>query len=284
MQSARTVYRPLLAQATHAVAAPSAAALRPSAASNLARVYTVRRSYATEPEQKNTMQELQAKQMRLVDKMGRRKQTPTISAQVPIFANYIPPYGGRVIPADSPHGAMSYAWHGAQQWFTSQKARLRWKKLLGSSWKAQFQERALIAYQQTNQALATGNYERLRDFASHEVVEGVKAQRTRKLQGLRMSWKLHEVKEQTILCTREQEVFKADEFIGQIAVRFVTLQSLEIRDVRNNLVGTGSHEDPQEVIEYYIYQRDMWRPEDDWKVVKRGAKETDTLADPSAQP
>lgn len=89
-----------------------------------------------------------------------------------------------------------------------------------------------------------------------------------------MSWKLHEVKEQTILCTREQEVFKADEFIGQIAVRFVTMQvslfcmrfsrvrvltdsrstfppmqSLEIRDVRNNLVGTGSHEDPQEVIE-----------------------------------
>lgn len=83
-------------------------------------------------------------------------------------------------------------------------------------------------------------------------------------------------------------------------------QSLEIRDVRNNLVGTGSHQDPQEIVEvsspasrprlrvlyvdtlcvgqYYIYQRDMWRPEDDWKVVKRGAKETDTLADPSAQP
>ncbi|GAA5880659.1 hypothetical protein JCM3774_000567 [Rhodotorula dairenensis] len=276
--AARTLYRPLLAQATLAAAAPRSAALRPSA-------YAARRSYATESNDKNTtMQELQAKQMRLVDKMGRRKQTPTISAQVPIFANYIPPYGGRVIPADSPHGALSYAWHGCQQWFTSQKARLRWKKLLGSSWKAQFQERALIAYQQTNQALATGNYERLRDFASHEVVEGVKAQRTRKLQGLRMSWKLHDVKEQTILCTREQEVFKADEFIGQIAVRFVTMQSLEIRDVRNNLVGTGSHEHPQEVIEYYIYQRDMWRPEDDWKVVKRGAKETDTLADPSAQP
>ena len=65
----------------------------------------------------------------------------------------------------------------------------------------------------------------MRDFASHDVVEGVKAQRTRKLQGLRMSWKLHEVNEQTILCTREQEVFKADEFIGQIAVRFVTMQA-----------------------------------------------------------
>lgn len=76
----------------------------------------------------------------------------------------------------------------------------------------------------TSKCPRSGNYERLRDFASHDVVEGVKAQRTRKLQGLRMSWKLHEVKEQAILCTREQEVFKADEFIGQIAVRFVTLQ------------------------------------------------------------
>lgn len=34
----------------------------------------------------------------------------------------------------------------------------------------------------------------------------------------------------------------------------------------------------------YILQRDMWRPEDDWKIVKRKAKETDTLADPMASP
>jgi hypothetical protein len=32
--------------------------------------------------------------------------------------------------------------------------------------------------------------------------------------------------------------------------------------------------------QYYIFQRDMWRPEDDWKVVKRGAKETDLIANP----
>lgn len=56
-----------------------------------------------------------------------------------------------------------------------------------------------------------------------------------------MSWKLHEVKEQTILCTREQEVFKADEFIGQIAVRFVTMQVSLVSGMRfsRNIEGGG---------------------------------------------
>lgn len=79
MQTARTVYRPLLAQATLAAAgaAPrSHAALGPAAISF---AYAARRSYATESSSdKNTLQEMQAKQMRLVDKMGRRKQTPAI--------------------------------------------------------------------------------------------------------------------------------------------------------------------------------------------------------------
>lgn len=77
MQTARTVYRPLLAQATLAAAAPhSHAALRPA---TISFVYAARRSYATESgSDKNTLQEMQAKQMRLVDKMGRRKQTPAI--------------------------------------------------------------------------------------------------------------------------------------------------------------------------------------------------------------
>lgn len=83
MQTARTVYRPLLAQATLAAAAPhSHAALGPAA------VYAARRSYATESgSDKNTLQEMQAKQMRLVDKMGRRKQTPAIVSPAFLFAS-----------------------------------------------------------------------------------------------------------------------------------------------------------------------------------------------------
>lgn len=83
MQTARTVYRPLLAQATLGAAAPhSHAALRPAAIS------FARRSYATEAgSDKNTLQEMQAKQMRLVDKMGRRKQTPAIVS--PVFSFFL---------------------------------------------------------------------------------------------------------------------------------------------------------------------------------------------------
>lgn len=37
-------------------------------------------------------------------------------------------------------------------------------------------------------------------------------------------------------------------------------------------------------LQYLIFQRDMWRPDDEWKCVKKGAKETDTLANPADQP
>lgn len=81
MQTTRTVYRPLWAQAT--LAAAAAAAPRSHAL-----VYAARRSYATESgSDKNTLQEMQAKQMRLVDKMGRRKQTPAIVS--PVFSHIL---------------------------------------------------------------------------------------------------------------------------------------------------------------------------------------------------
>jgi hypothetical protein len=70
----------------------------------------------------------------------------------------------------------------------------------------------------------SGNYETLRDYASFAVVDSIKQQRTRKLQGLRMSWKLHKVVEQSVVCAREQELFKKDEKIAQMVVRFVTEQ------------------------------------------------------------
>lgn len=62
-------------------------------------------------------------------------------------------------------------------------------------------------------------------------------------------------------------------------------QSLEIRDQNGKPVGQGSHERPEEVTEYCVFQRDMWRPlvEEDWTLVKRGAKETDLIANPEDQ-
>jgi len=70
----------------------------------------------------------------------------------------------------------------------------------------------------------SGNYEKARPFVANVVIDSLKAQRTAKLQGLRMNWKLHKVVEQTVVCAREQEIFKKDEQVGQMAVRFVTEQ------------------------------------------------------------
>ncbi|BGP24462.1 mitochondrial large subunit ribosomal protein L45 [Rhodotorula toruloides] len=303
MQAVRSFRPPLVAQLVRPSAAFAPAVAASFIASQQATVPAPRRGYATEPD---SNRELQIKQARLMEKMNRRKQTVDLAttSAIPVFANYIPPRGRRVIPADSPYNWRSYVWHDVVQWTQSLRAALRWRKLLGKGWRREFNFRALEAYTATNQALASGKYELLRKYASGPVVEEVKAQRDRKLQGLALDWKLHRVVEQKILCMREQEIFKKDEFVGQVVVRFTTLQarstlksrrksrtdqvrpwqSLEIRDFRGRLVGEGSHDLPKEISEVCILQRDMWRPEDDWKIIKRKAKETDTLVDPMAIP
>ncbi|GAA5835579.1 hypothetical protein JCM11251_002968 [Rhodosporidiobolus azoricus] len=273
MQAIRTITPATLARRT----APTARFSSPSltAASTF-------RSYST---QQQRHEELQAKQLKLAEKAGRIKQNVAMMQQVPVFANHLPPAGGRVLPADAGlKDRWSYIWHDGTMAAHSAWTRWGWRKLLGTKWFDGFKDRALVAYREMNQSLATGNYETLRNYASTPVIDAIKSQRTRKLQGLRLSWKLHRVVEQSVVCARQQEIFKKDEHVGQMAVRFVTEQSLEIRDPQGRLVGTGSHQRPERVTEYCIFQRDMWRPDDDWKCVKKGAKETDTLADPSAQP
>ncbi|GAA6002443.1 hypothetical protein JCM10207_001122 [Rhodosporidiobolus poonsookiae] len=266
--------------ATAAFLRPTPASLR-LASPRLAFAST-HRTYATA---QDAQAELHAKQIKLAEKAGRMKQNVGAITQVPVFANHIPPAEGRVLPEGAGLGdRFGYIKHDTLHWGHSLFTRMRWRSLLGAKWFDQFKDRSLVAYREMNHALATGNFDKLRTFASHSVLDAIKTQRTRKLQGLRMSWKLHKVVEQTIVCAREQEIFKKDEKVGQVAVRFVTEQSLEIRDLQGRLVGNGSHERPERVTEYCIFQRDMWRPDDDWKCVKKGAKETDTLANPGAQP
>ncbi|CEQ40412.1 SPOSA6832_02019 [Sporobolomyces salmonicolor] len=250
---------------------------RPS--SLLTAAFQAHRTYATA---NNAQAELQKKQIRMAEKAGRMKQNMAAVAAVPIFANHIRPVKGRVPSTNATW--RKYAWADGMNVVYSRWIRLRWRKLLGDGWFKRFEERALVTYQLTNQALATGNYEKMREYAANNVIDSIKAQRTRKLQGLRLSWRLHNVIEQKVVCVRQQEIFKKDENIGQMVVRFVTNQSLEIRDAQGRLVGSGSHENPEAVTEYLIFQRDMWRPDDEWKCVKKGARETDTIVNPADQP
>ncbi|GAA6027331.1 hypothetical protein JCM8097_002600 [Rhodosporidiobolus ruineniae] len=269
-------------QALRTPTARLAARRVPSAAPSSAHFAFTARSYATA---QNATEELQAKQMKLAEKAGRMKHNMGAIVQVPVFANHVPPAGGRVLPADATISTRwGYLKHDVFHAGHSMWTRWGWRKLLGTKWFEQFKDRSLLAYREMNQALVSGNYEALRNYASLPVIDSIKSQRTRKLQGLRMSWKLHKVVAQDVVCARQQEVFKKDEHIGQMVVRFVTEQSLEVRDTKGRLVGSGSHDRPERVTEYCIFQRDMWRGDDDWKCVKKGARETDTLADPTAQP
>ncbi|ORY92618.1 hypothetical protein BCR35DRAFT_327737 [Leucosporidium creatinivorum] len=227
------------------------------------------------------MAELQAKQLKLAEKAGRMKQNIGVIAAIPVFANHIPPKAGREFPEGTP---LRTRW----DYFKTDKmndahslyTRYLWRRILGPTWYAKFEERALIAYKTTNVALTTGNYDKLQPLATSAVIDAIKSERTRKLRGLRLSWKLHKVIAREVVCARQQEIKKANEHVAQMAVRFITEQSLEIHDANGRKVGAGSHDSPEKITEYYVFQRDMWRPEDDWKVVKRGAKETDLIANP----
>jgi hypothetical protein len=115
----------------------------------------------------------------------------------------------------------------------------------------------------------SGNYDKLQPFATSAVIDAIKSERTRKLRGLRLSWKLHKVIAREVVCARQQEIKKANEHVAQMAVRFITeqvsslrrlqkvsslltrfpWQSLEIHDANGRKVGTGSHDSPEKVIE-----------------------------------
>ena len=70
----------------------------------------------------------------------------------------------------------------------------------------------------------SGIYKHLLPYASSDYISDLKGQRASSLQGLRLNWKLHREVEQEIVCVRQQEVAKLGEFVGQVAVRFVTEQ------------------------------------------------------------
>lgn len=70
----------------------------------------------------------------------------------------------------------------------------------------------------------SGNYDKLQTLATSAVIDAIKSERTRKLRGLRLSWKLHKVIAREVVCARQQEIKKANEHVAQMAVRFITEQ------------------------------------------------------------
>ncbi|SCZ93338.1 BZ3500_MvSof-1268-A1-R1_Chr6-2g08618 [Microbotryum saponariae] len=236
--------------------------------------------------------DLQRRQSKMADKLGRMKQDLGQMISAPVFANHIPPRNGRQFAKGTRLSVkMRYMWHDTLNTVQSLdvstiafNSRRKLKKVLGSGWYNHFQDRSLIAYKISNQAMATGNFDALTPLATRAVIDQIKATRVRSFSPrLGLSWKLHDVVSQTLVCSRQMELYKVGEGYAQIAVRFVTMQSLEVRDPMGKLIGNGSHEAPQEVIEYCVFQREVWHPKDDWTMIKKGANETDLIANPADQ-
>lgn len=102
-------------------------------------------------------------------------------------------------------------------------SKWKWRSNLGKDWESKFNQTASLAYKAVNVASATGNYSILSPISNIALIDTIKSQRA-KLSGLKISWKLHQEVSQDIICARQQEVMVQDEFVGQMAVRFVTDQ------------------------------------------------------------
>ncbi|KAM0747483.1 hypothetical protein T439DRAFT_328723 [Meredithblackwellia eburnea MCA 4105] len=227
----------------------------------------------------------QQRQMRMMEKAGRAKANiGQMTAQMPAFANYVRPRDlSKRIPEGTPMGKyLSYGLADAKDFATSFMARNQIKKYLGKGWDEELKIRAGETFIQINEALASGQYAQLSPLASSVFVDSIKSQRSEGLHKLHLSWKLHKLDKVEFACVRSQELMKKGEIFGQVTVRFVSTQSLEIRTAQGKLV-SGNHEAPNQVTEYYCFHRDLWKGAEQWRVIKKLPEILDPLNHPDIQ-
>lgn len=238
------------------------------------------RSYASAPPTAEETQKARAKmQLRMTEKAGRMKSHIGLMAALPAFANYVRPAElSKRVPRGSTlkqywryFVADSRSWL-YDRWLMSRFGDgLRNKKSLGPEWKEHFLARSAKAYKLTNESFASGNFQELERIATPSFVDSIKAKRARSFPGLQLSWEVKEPLLQTIACVRQQELEKKGEFVAQIAVRFTAEQSLEIKNSKGDVIRERK---PDSVTEYYVFQREIWKRNEDWKIIK-SIKEVD---------
>ncbi|KAI5480506.1 hypothetical protein MNV49_000659 [Pseudohyphozyma bogoriensis] len=231
-----------------------------------------KRAYATnagDDKSKEAAKSKSALQMRMADKAARMKTTAgTPMVVMPVIANYVrPAKWSQRFPENATFRDYTKYLQADGKAFLGDQAALWQLRKLGKPWRSEFMERATEAYKQVNSAIANGPDADFDKIATAQLIAAIKSQRVNNFKGLNLSWKLHRIVKQEMVCVRHQEV-QNDEAWAQIAVRFVTDQSLEVRNSKGTLL-KGNHDVPERVTEYYAFQRAMWLPKEDWKIMQK---------------
>ncbi|KAG0146397.1 hypothetical protein CROQUDRAFT_657373 [Cronartium quercuum f. sp. fusiforme G11] len=215
----------------------------------------------------------------------------SVSRQNPLIIPYIAPYEGP--NPDCSKGLLTHLLVGWRknmlkeawgQWLGSRQSRRSVDSVLAASnrsWMADFLTQADEAVFWFHKTLASGEYvdSRMQRFFHDNMIRHLKKKRESLLEAFSPShsitWKLHKNpnldangKASNVATEKEMEIvtmraapFDREGTVVQIAVRFRTYQSLEVRDERGVVV-SGSHEKPQLVMEYFVFQKRMSRTDE----------------------
>ncbi|EGG12240.1 uncharacterized protein MELLADRAFT_73983 [Melampsora larici-populina 98AG31] len=210
----------------------------------------------------------------------------SLSRQNPLIIPYIAPYEGPT--PDSSKGLWTHLRVGWRknmlkeawgQWLGSRQSRRSVDSVMSASnrsWLADFMTQADESVFLYHKTLASGEFEdsRIERCIHPNMIESLKQKRNKLLETFSpshsISWKLHSnitteangkgknpPKETEMeIVTMRAAPFDKGGTVVQIAVRFRTYQSLEVRDECGLLV-SGSHESPQLVMEYFVFQKRM---------------------------
>jgi len=198
-----------------------------------------------------------------------------------VIIPYIPPYEGP--NASSSRGLWTHLKVGWQkkrvkeawgQWLGQRQSKQNVDSVLSPgnpSWMKDFLNEAYATIILAHQTVTSGLFDepQVTRFLHPSMVEYLREKRERLIGSYSashlMTWKKHAssgeassegLGEELSIVAMRAAPFDQGGTLVQIAVRFRSLQSLEIRDERGLLV-FGSHSNPQPIMEYYVFQKRM---------------------------
>ncbi|CAG8627625.1 2290_t:CDS:2 [Paraglomus brasilianum] len=149
----------------------------------------------------------------------------------------------------------------------TRRAEHKLKLPADKQWKATlFKIEAVEIYKEMNRLFAEGNVKELKRICHEHMLQRLKSQLKSRSPG-RYIWKFGGMVEKPrFVNVRAFQVMSSDEYVlNQVIIRIHSKQSLVVYDSSNNLRG-GDPNKFQNVLEYVVFQRRLWEPDEGWVV------------------
>ncbi|WAQ82181.1 hypothetical protein PtA15_2A497 [Puccinia triticina] len=218
---------------------------------------------------------------------GDQRAQQSMGRKDSVMIPYIPPYEGP--SPDSSRGLWTHLKVGWQknrlkeawgQWLGQRQSKQNVDSVLSPAnpaWMTEFVDEAYQAIVLAHQTVTTGQFEdeQVKRSLHPLMVEFLREKRRRLLGSYSpshlISWMKHpppaQESELAVVAMRAAPFDQAGTLV-QLAVRFRSRQSLEIRDERG-LVVFGSHSEPQPIMEYFVFQKRMGQVDESFRLLQQ---------------